>query len=340
MLSTWKFQLFFSLSLLLAGRLNGAESDSAGAFKQFLSAPPPVASFRFGEPGKNYPSIVQGQPVRYPEGEVVFEGGLQKEGFFLRTLSNSLSQANTEIGAGHVVGRNGDTYWSFNAAQSKLMYSRDEGSPAPVNAPEIVARESEDKVKRALMLGLIHCSYGNLKWEGDSFESESWAGFGPIAGRIRSYTNGAPARIEYSVQKFKPTIFVVSYQYDDNESLPSKIIRGTIEAGKESWYETNSFGKVVLGRPEGFEGYTPSYFVKNQKQTPPKVVFWTNGVQYFVRGDNQLVKLDDSVPIPVVNQSQARRWWKYSLIIVLFVIPFLFFKAAKGGRANTLSRHT
>lgn len=311
-------------------------ADEGQKFRDFLEKPPYIESIVFGEPGQNHPFIVEGQKAKYPAGEVVYEAGMQPNSFFLKNIFNSLTQTNSEIGAGFTIGRNGDTFWTLNAVQSKIMYSQREGSEA--NSPEAVGKQTERQIKRMLMLGLIHSEHGTVRWDGDFFESASWMDAGKVSGRIVSSSNSLPVRIEYTVEKFRPKVFAATYEYKTGKFPPSTIVRGTIFSGKENWYETNSLRSLTIGQPANFNGYTPSYFLDEKKQTAPQVVFWTNGSQFYQRKDSQLVRLDDAAPPPITAQSQAQRWLRVFVFLIVIAVPYLFYKAAKGAKGIEQSR--
>lgn len=324
--------LLASLSLPCAAE----STDEGQKFRDFLEKPPYIESIVFGEPGQNHPFIVEGQKARFPEGEVVYEAGIQPNSFFLKNVFNSLTQTNSEIGAGFTIGRNGDTFWTLNASQTKIMYSQREGSD--VNSPEAVGKQTERQIKRMLMLGLIHSEHGTVRWDGAFFESESWMEGGKVSGRIVSSSNGLPVRVEYTVEKFRPKVFAATYEYKTGKFPPSAIVRGTIVSGKENWYETNSLRSLKIGQPADFHGYTPSYFLDEKKQTSPQVVFWTNGSQFYKRKDSQLVRLDDAAPPPITAQTQARRWLRVFFFLIVLAVPYLFYKAAKGAKGIEQSR--
>ena len=131
-------------------------------------------------------------------------------------------------------------FWSLGADAKELCFEQVEDSPStsPITVLSLKGgvERSRDEVRTVMKLGITHLAPGTLRWlSDDAFEAESTGEFGRIDGRITEWKNGAPARLEYDVQKVPGHKFVVRYGYPPNRGFPpAEIALSDVRSGKET----------------------------------------------------------------------------------------------------------
>lgn len=267
--------------------------QSKERFKEYLQAPYPVKNVVFIMPGKEV--VYKGKPL---DGDLVFEGAIQGDAYYLRHLTGRAGQPANYRMRGVIAGRSREKLpWKVDdhavrgAGGNIDVALAAERSGRAQSEAEHEARMAVQRLKMATQFGMPLLVPQSVQWTGDRFTalylSDRWpieTNSYPVSGHVVAWTNNLPSELRVFSATWPKQLDYVAYHYEYDFALSSypRDFWGEMVGTNGRRYPGIKRRVLEIQFGESDEDFTPGNFLPASQVTQPNVFISSNNATFWL----------------------------------------------------------
>lgn len=322
-----------------------AYADGLSQYKDFISNPPWIKKMAFAQSGNLFIITYDNGITKTTSGFVLFEASLQPDSWYVQIKTNAPDgESDRSEGNGWVIGKSYQDYWGITADKLLITFTPITGDPK--GNVIVVAKRWERKIEMIRKLGLIYLVAGespdvpeSIEWTDNvSFEAKTTT-HGIVKGKIVSFTNNFPKRIEFEFSKIPNTTFAVVYTYEAKRDFPPysiKCLQITKDSTKQLWEFL--LPEIEIGSLDSsFNGFSPTNFLASEQIKLATRSIRNGNKVTFITPDGKIVEHKPSAPnynsiteykIPEKEIGRVR-FVVLSFMVLTFLLFIIFWSKSK-----------